>query len=87
MAEKSLHTNQITEKLRDWKEDPRGESADELLKLVYDELHKQAHNYLLRERRGHTLQTTALVHEAYLKIVKQKNVSWESRSSTPSSAR
>ena len=80
MAEKPLHTNQITERLRDWKDDPRGESADELLKLVYDELHKQAHNYLLRERRGHTLQTTALVHEAYLKIVKQKNVSWESRS-------
>ncbi len=80
MADKSLPTNQITERLRDWSDDPPGEEADALLRLVYDELHKQAHNYLKRERRGHTLQTTALVHEAYLKIVKQKNVSWESRS-------
>lgn len=80
MAERSIPAIEITEMLRDWSDNPLGDSADALLKLVYDELHKQAHNYLRKERRGHTLQTTALVHEAYLKIVKQENVSWESRS-------
>jgi RNA polymerase sigma factor (TIGR02999 family) len=50
-----------------------------LLKLVYAELHRQAHRYLQRERVGHTLQTTALVHEAYLKLIEQ-SVVWESRS-------
>jgi len=70
----------ITEGLRDWSDDPRGELADELLRLVYDELRKQAHAFLKKERSGHTLQTTGLVHEAYLKIIKQNKVSWESRS-------
>ena len=79
MAER-IRYSEITERLRDWSDNPRSDSADALLKLVYDELHKQAHNYLRRERQGHTLQTTALVHEAYLKITKQKDVSWESRS-------
>jgi RNA polymerase sigma factor (TIGR02999 family) len=47
--------------------------------VVYDELHKLASRYLRRERRDHTLQTTALVHEAYLKLVNQKNATWENR--------
>ena len=68
------------EKLRDWHDHGRDASADALLKLVYDELHKQAHRYLRKERGGHTLQTTALVDEAYLKIAEQKSVAWESRS-------
>jgi RNA polymerase sigma factor (TIGR02999 family) len=80
MAERERPASDITERLRDWSDNPHGDSEDALLKLVYEELHKQAHNYLRRERQGHTLQTTALVHEAYLKISKQKNVSWESRS-------
>ncbi len=80
MAERERPASDITERLRDWSDNQHGDSADTLLKLVYEELHKQAHNYLRRERQGHTLQTTALVHEAYLKITKQKNVSWESRS-------
>lgn len=66
--------------LRHWSETGRDDSADTLLQLVYDELHRQAHRYLRRERAGHTLQTTGLVHEAYLKLVKQKSVAWESRS-------
>ena len=70
----------ITEMLRDWSDHRRDDSADTLLKLVYKELHRQAHRYLQKERGGHTLQTTALVHEAYLKLNQQKNVSWESRS-------
>lgn len=66
--------------LRDWSENRRNDPADELLELVYAELHRQAHRHLRKERPGHTLQTTGLVHEAYLKLTKQKNVSWESRS-------
>lgn len=48
--------------------------------LVYDELHRQASRYLRKERQGHTLQTTALINEAYLKLIDQRNVNWESRS-------
>ena len=50
-----------------------------LLPLVYDELHRLAARYMRRERKGQTLQTTALVHEAYLRLVKQKNLAWENR--------
>jgi RNA polymerase sigma-70 factor (ECF subfamily) len=79
MAEK--HTaDEITKQLRDWSENPDGETSDDLIRLVYDELHRQAHRYLQNERTGHTLQTTALVHEAYLRLTEQKNVTWESRS-------
>jgi RNA polymerase sigma factor (TIGR02999 family) len=77
---KARPASEITEMLRDWSDNRRDDSADALLKLVYDELRRQAHRYLQKERLGHTLQTTALVHEAYLKLNKQKNVSWESRS-------
>ena len=80
MAEKGRSASEITEMLRDWSGDRREDSADALLKLVYDELRRQAHRFLQKERSGHTLQTTALVHEAYLKLIKQKKVSWESRS-------
>ena len=73
-------SSEITEELRDWSDNRRDDSADALLKLVYTELHRQAHRYLQKERAGHTLQTTALVHEAYLKLVGQKSVAWESRS-------
>ena len=80
MAEKANPATGITEILRDWSDNHRDDSADALLKLVYDELHRQAHRYLQKERPGHTLQTTALVHEAYLKLADQKSVAWESRS-------
>jgi RNA polymerase sigma factor (TIGR02999 family) len=80
MVNKARPASEITEMLRDWSDNHRADSADALLKLVYDELRRQARRYLQKERRGHTLQTTALVHEAYLKLNKQKNVSWESRS-------
>src|SRR6266571_1690375 len=55
------------------------EALDKLVPLVYDELRRQAARYLRRERVGHTLQTTALIHEAYLKLVDQKNVHWQNR--------
>jgi len=80
MTNKARPASEITEGLRDWSDNRRDDSADALLKLVYTELHRQAHRYLQKERVGHTLQTTALVHEAYLKLVEQKSVAWESRS-------
>jgi RNA polymerase sigma factor (TIGR02999 family) len=64
--------------LRQW----RGGDAsalDRLLPLVHDTLHRLAHRYVNRERRGHTLQTTALVNEAFLRLVGQQNVDWENR--------
>lgn len=70
----------ITEKLQDWNADRNQENNDALFSLVYDELRRQAHRFLLKERRDHTLQTTALVHEAYLKLINQDKNSWESRS-------
>jgi RNA polymerase sigma factor (TIGR02999 family) len=80
MTDKARPASEITEGLRDWSDNRRGDSANALHKLVYAELHRQAHRYLQKERVGHTLQTTALVHEAYLKLVEQKSVVWESRS-------
>ena len=80
MTDKARPESKITEGLRDWRDNRRNDSADALLKLVYTELHRQAHRYLQKERVGHTLQTTALVHEAYLRLVEQKSVAWESRS-------
>ena len=71
-------TPNITELLRDWG-DGDARAMDELLPLIYDELHRRAAGYLRRERQNHTLQTTALVHEAYLKLVDQKNVEWKDR--------
>lgn len=56
------------------------ESAPErLLTLVYDELRRLAHGYMKNERSDHTLQATALVHEAYIQLVDWKNVSWQNR--------
>ncbi len=55
------------------------EVLDELLPLVYHELRRLAHSYLARERRDSTLQTTALVHEAYLKLIDQHSVSFQNR--------
>jgi len=64
--------------LRLWSDGNR-EVLEDLMPLVYDELHRQAARFLSRERRNHTLQTTALIHETYLKLVDQREVNWESR--------
>lgn len=80
MLEKVERDRTITEELREWSERRNPDVDSALLDLVYAELHRQAHRYLKRERIGHTLQTTALVHEAYLKLSRQKSVAWESRS-------
>src|SRR5258708_38402572 len=68
----------ITEPLAAWSAGDRAD-LDELMPLVYDELRGLASAYLARERQGHTLQTTALVHEAYLKLVDQRRVEWQNR--------
>jgi RNA polymerase sigma-70 factor (ECF subfamily) len=55
------------------------EAASKLIPMVYDELRRLADGYMRRERGDHTLQATALVHEAYLKLVEQRSVDWKSR--------
>jgi RNA polymerase sigma factor (TIGR02999 family) len=64
--------------LQDWS-DGKTEAPDELMPLVYEELRRQAARYLRKERRDHTLQATALINEAYIKLVGQKNVRWQNR--------
>ena len=68
----------ITQMLIDWSNGDR-EALDRLIPAVYTELRRQAARYLRRERAGHTLLTTDLIHEAYLKLVDQKNVQWQNR--------
>jgi RNA polymerase sigma factor (TIGR02999 family) len=70
--------NDITQLLVNWK---KGDShaLEELTPLVYTELRRLAGVYLRRERRDHTLQSAALVNEAYLRLVDQKRVSWQNR--------
>lgn len=64
--------------LREWS-GGKPEALDKLLPLVYTELHRQAASFLRRERAGHTLQTTALINEAYLKLIDRRDVNWQSR--------
>lgn len=71
-------SSQITVLLRAWGNgDPA--ALDRLTPLVYEELHRMARRYMRRERAGNTIQTTALVNEAYLRIVDVKNVGWQDR--------
>jgi RNA polymerase sigma factor (TIGR02999 family) len=68
----------VTQLLISWSRGDRN-ALDEMLPLVYNELKRIAANYLSHERRDHTLQTTALVHEAYVRLVDQQNVDWKNR--------
>jgi RNA polymerase sigma-70 factor, ECF subfamily len=71
-------TQKVTKLLQAW---GQGEDAalNELLSLVYPEIHRIARRYMFGERTGRTLQTTALVNEAYLRLVKSQNVNWQNR--------
>jgi RNA polymerase sigma factor (sigma-70 family) len=71
-------SEQITERLTAW---ATGDAAalDDVIRAVYRELRRMADHYLRLERPGHTLQPTALVHEAYLRMVDQTRVSWQNR--------
>jgi RNA polymerase sigma factor (TIGR02999 family) len=71
-------TKEITQMLFEWS-NGRQEVLEELMPLVYDELRRLAAHHLRRERPDHTLQPTALVHEAYLRLVDQTQVRWQSR--------
>lgn len=71
-------TERLTE-LLEAASDGNVEALNRLFPLVYDELRRVAHGRLRDEREGHTLNTTALVHEAYLKLVDQTRVRWQSR--------
>ena len=73
------HQHQITQLLAEWSEGNQA-ALDELYPLVYEELHRLARRYMSREKKGHTLQTTALINEAYVRLVDQKNVHWANRS-------
>ncbi len=78
MDERESRVPEITEMLRELS-DGKPEAWNNLLPLVYAELHRQAARFLRKERPGHTLQTTALINEAYLKLIDQRDVTWESR--------
>ena len=71
-------TEQVTQLLIDWSNGDKA-AVDKLIPLVYDELRRLARYYMRRERAGATLQTTALVNEAYLRLVDQKKVQWQNR--------
>jgi RNA polymerase sigma factor (TIGR02999 family) len=71
-------SHNITHLLKQWSGGDQ-RALETLTPLVYEELRKQATCYLRRERRGHTLQTTALINEAYLRLIDVKDVQWQSR--------
>jgi RNA polymerase sigma-70 factor (ECF subfamily) len=72
-------THEVTLLLAKWAKGSQ-QALDELTPLVYEELRQLAASYLRKERQGHTLQPTALVHEAYLRLVDQSNPTWQNRS-------
>ncbi|HEY9405613.1 MAG TPA: sigma-70 family RNA polymerase sigma factor [Pyrinomonadaceae bacterium] len=76
MATRSAH--EVTELLQAWSAGDR-EALERLTPIVHAELHRIAKRYISRERPGHTLQTTALVNEAYVRLIDWKNVRWQNR--------
>ncbi|HVF42138.1 MAG TPA: ECF-type sigma factor [Pyrinomonadaceae bacterium] len=78
MTSSTPSPQEMTDLLAAWSDGDR-EALDRLLPLVERELHRLAHHYMSRERPDHTLQTGALVNEAYLKLVDQTRVRWQNR--------
>ena len=74
----AMQTPDVTMLLDSWSKGDQN-ALDQLTPVVYDELRRLAASYMRRERQDHTLQSTALVNEAYLKLVDQKNVVWQNR--------
>jgi RNA polymerase sigma-70 factor, ECF subfamily len=70
--------HEVTQLLVAWGDGDQS-ALDKLMPLVYDELHRMAHRYMAQERAEHTLQTSALVNEAYVRLIDQKNVRWQNR--------
>ena len=71
-------SNEVTDLLLEWGNGNQA-AVENLMPLVYDELHRLAHRYMGHERRGHTLQTSGLVNEAYLRLIDQTRVQWQNR--------
>jgi RNA polymerase sigma-70 factor (ECF subfamily) len=71
-------TQEVTENLVAWSNGDKS-ALERLIPLVHDELHRLAHRYMNRERPGHMLQTTALVNEAYLRLIDTSHVRWQNR--------
>ena len=78
MTTPSPAQQEVTQLLGDWSGGDKG-ALEKLIPLVQPELHRLAHHYMSRERAGHTLQTTALLDEAYLLLVDNKKPSWKNR--------
>ena len=70
--------HEVTQLLVAWSDGDRA-ALDQLTPLVYEELHRLARKHMNRERQGHTLQTSALVNEAYLRLIDQRSVHWQNR--------
>lgn len=68
----------MSQLLRDWSNGDQS-ALDKVMPVVYEELRRLAHHYMRRERPGHTLQTTALVNEAYMRLADYKKMRWQSR--------
>jgi RNA polymerase sigma-70 factor, ECF subfamily len=79
MTKDGLTEQDLTGLLIEWRQGDEA-ALDKLTPLVYDEIRRIAHRYLQRERAGHTLQTTALVNEAYIRLAGSQNVAWQNRS-------
>ena len=78
MSEEMFSPGPVTRLLLDWS-DGDERARDEMLPLVYNELRRLAASYLRRERPGHTLRPTELVHDAYLRLIDQRQVNWKNR--------
>jgi RNA polymerase sigma-70 factor, ECF subfamily len=78
LSEQSRNSADVTQLLIKWGKGDRA-ALDDMLPLVYSEMKRVAKYYLNRERQGHTLQTTALVHEAYIRMIDQRHVDWKNR--------
>ena len=71
-------SHEITQLLKNWSEGDQS-AFDKLMPLVYDELHRLAHQHMRHEKQGHILQTTALVNEVFIRLIDQKQVQFEDR--------
>jgi RNA polymerase sigma factor (TIGR02999 family) len=70
--------NEITQLLKDWSDGDQS-AFDKLIPLVYAALHRLAHQHMRREQPGHMLQTSALINEAYLRLIQQPQIRWQGR--------
>jgi len=74
----TIAPHQVTRLLQEWSEGDKT-ALEQLMPLVHDELHRLAHQHMRREGPGHVLQTSALINEAYLRLVDQPEIRWENR--------